>query len=97
MARQSGAQLKVIEVTPRRGPSSERKRPSDAPGVVSQGSQRDKRIRPDVRLGDPVVMGPNHLRIDVDAFNAQYAVDVIIGKGCRVLSVSTNLETNPSP
>ncbi len=47
--------------------------------------------------GDPVVMGADHLRIDVDAFNAQYAVDVIIGKGCRVLSVSTNLETNPSP
>ena len=47
--------------------------------------------------GDPVVMGPNHLRVDVKAFNAIYAADVIIDRNCNVLSVSTDLETNPSP
>ena len=47
--------------------------------------------------GDPVSMGPGHLRVDVHVFDVLYAVDVIIDQSCRVLSVSTDRETNPPP
>jgi hypothetical protein len=47
MARQSGAQLKVVEGAPRRGPAAERKRLSDASGVVAQVKVA---LRPRARL-----------------------------------------------
>lgn len=37
--------------------------------------------------GDPVHMGPNHLRVDIN--DGEYAVDVNVDRACNVLSVST--------
>jgi len=44
--------------------------------------------------GDPVLLSPDTLRVDVDAFDAQYAVEVVVDRDCKVLSVSINRETN---
>jgi hypothetical protein len=44
--------------------------------------------------GDPVSLGPNHLRVDVGEFpGGEYEVDVNIDRSCRVLSVSTREES----
>ncbi|MGO9419180.1 hypothetical protein [Roseiarcus sp.] len=44
--------------------------------------------------GDPVSLGPNHLRVEVDEFpGGVYDVDVNIDRNCHVLSVSTEQET----
>ncbi len=40
--------------------------------------------------GDPVHMGPNHLRVDIN--DGEYAVDVNVDRACNVLSVSTTRE-----
>jgi hypothetical protein len=47
--------------------------------------------------GDPVPLGPRHLRVDVHVFDVLYAVDINIDQKCRVLSVSTDRESNPPP
>jgi hypothetical protein len=44
--------------------------------------------------GDPVSLGPNHLRVEVGEFpGGEYEVDVNIGPNCRVLSASTREES----
>ncbi|RBP04162.1 hypothetical protein DFR50_14035 [Roseiarcus fermentans] len=48
--------------------------------------------------GDPVVFGPNLVRVNVDVFGGgEYDVDVVIGAGCNVLSVTTRLASNGPP
>jgi len=44
--------------------------------------------------GDPISLGPNHLRVEVGEFpGGEYEVDVNIDGSCRVLSVSTREES----
>jgi hypothetical protein len=44
--------------------------------------------------GDPVSLGPNHVRVEVGEFpGGEYEVDVNVGRNCNVLSVSTELES----
>ena len=44
--------------------------------------------------GDPVSLGPNHLRVEVGEFpGGEYEVDVNIDSNCRVLSASTREES----
>lgn len=87
MARQSGAQLKVVEATPRRGPSSERRRPSDAPGVVFQVKVA---LRPKARLATALgfLLGGfvplatyevAHREIGSDSLYAQLATYLVLG------------------
>ena len=48
--------------------------------------------------GDPVSMGPNHLRVDAKVFSGGvYYVDVMVDPHCNVFSVSTTLESNGQP
>jgi len=47
--------------------------------------------------GNPVSLGPNHLRVEVGGFpGGEYEVDVNIDRSCRVLSVSTEEESRGS-
>jgi hypothetical protein len=44
--------------------------------------------------GDPVRLGPNHLRVEVGEFpGGEYEVDVNIDANCRVFSASTREES----
>ena len=48
--------------------------------------------------GDPVDIGPHHLRVDAKVFGGgDYYVDVMIDPHCDVRSVSTTLELNGPP
>ncbi len=48
--------------------------------------------------GDPVAFGPTLRRVEVQVFGAgDYDVDVTIDPPCKVLSVTTRLESNGPP